>query len=134
MLRHALGLVSLIAVLHLLPVSAPAGEMGGDGTRCEPVLLTQVISREHPALEGTGQRLSIGRDGKVYVASGDYVLRLNRDGSGRLGSKVQAAMWNVAANADGSPRPTPISITASTSGVRPSSRSAPSETASAVLK
>lgn len=65
------------------------------------VVLERVISRENPLLGGTGSRLAVGRDGRVYVASDDYVVRMNPDGTGKTGGKVTYAMWNLAANADG---------------------------------
>ena len=43
----------------------------------------------------------MGGDGRVYLASGEYVLGLDRDGRNKLGSKVIYALTNVAANKDG---------------------------------
>jgi len=54
-----------------------------------------------PTLDVLTGRLAVGRDGLVYLASGEYVLRIGRDGKGKAGSKVTAATWNVAANKDG---------------------------------
>ena len=75
------------------------------GELAEAVELRQVISREHPAIQGTGQGLAIGRDGFVYVSGvkdGDgYVLRIGRDGSQKFGSTTTYAITGVAARADG---------------------------------
>lgn len=69
------------------------------------VELRQVISREHPALGTTGQGLSLGRDGQVYVYGGQggngYVLRIARDGSVKFGFQAVYAITGVAANTDG---------------------------------
>ena len=71
----------------------------------EAVELRQVISREHPAIQGTGAGLAIGRDGFVYVYGGrqntGYVLRLGRDGSQKFGIPTTYAVTGVATNADG---------------------------------
>ena len=65
------------------------------------VTLTQVISREHPSFKIARSKLAIGRDGKVYLASDKYVLRIDRDGTHKFGREVTYALWNVAANQDG---------------------------------
>ncbi|MDB5391804.1 MAG: hypothetical protein JWM11_7450, partial [Planctomycetaceae bacterium] len=69
------------------------------------VELKQVISREHPAIQGTGQGLAVGRDGEVYVSGvydqGGYVLRINRDGKRKFGLTTNYAITGVAARADG---------------------------------
>jgi WD40 repeat protein len=69
------------------------------------VELRQVVSREHPAIQGTGRGLAIGRDGFVYIwgVLGDtgYVLRMNRDGSGKFGMATAYAITGVAAREDG---------------------------------
>ena len=69
------------------------------------VELRQVISREHPAIQGTGAGLAIGRDGFVYIYGGQqntgYVLRVGRDGSQKFGMPTTYAVTGVAANADG---------------------------------
>lgn len=66
--------------------------------------LDNVISRENPKFHATQVVLTVGRDGKVYLASNDnpgYVLRLALDGAGKLGGEVIYALQNCAANADG---------------------------------
>ncbi|MFO0967197.1 MAG: hypothetical protein U0793_16660 [Gemmataceae bacterium] len=65
------------------------------------VELKQVISREHPAFNIEKCQLTIGRDGKVYLFSSDYVLRIDRDGSGKRGAKVTYALMGAAANKEG---------------------------------
>jgi hypothetical protein len=63
--------------------------------------LVQIVSREDPAFDIARSRLAIGRNGIVYLASGDYVLSLDREGEHKLGGKVTYATTNVAANKDG---------------------------------
>ncbi len=67
--------------------------------------LRQVISREHPAIRGTGDGLAVGRDGSVYVYGGkdgaDYVLRLSSDGSQKFGMATTYATTGVAVGVDG---------------------------------
>ncbi|MDB5340980.1 MAG: hypothetical protein JWN70_6599 [Planctomycetaceae bacterium] len=69
------------------------------------VELRQVVSREHPAIQGTGNGLTIGRDGKIYVSgvdsAGGYVLRISRDGTQKFGMTTNYAITGVAARADG---------------------------------
>jgi hypothetical protein len=65
------------------------------------VTLTQTVSREHPSCNISGSKLTVGRDGNVYFASGDYVLRLAPDGARKLGGKVTYALSTATANADG---------------------------------
>ena len=71
------------------------------GTFAPAVTLTQVISREHPSFNVTGSHMVVGRDGQVYLFGGEYLLRIGRDGAGKLGSKLIYAMWGAAANQDG---------------------------------
>lgn len=89
-----IALLTLLAVLRLLqnrPVNATE--------------LRQVISREHPAIKGTGERLVVGRDGNVYVSGNDdqggYVLRISRDGLQKFGATTTYAITGIAARADG---------------------------------
>ncbi len=67
--------------------------------------LVQVVSREHPLMAVAASRMSIGRDGNVYLCCGEYadgyVLRIHRDGTGKQGGKVLPRMWMAAANRDG---------------------------------
>lgn len=83
----------LVTTLFIPPCSALAVE------------LRQVVSREHPAIRGTGEKLSVGRDGNVYVtgddAQGGYVLRISRDGRQKFGCTTTYAITAVAAREDG---------------------------------
>ncbi len=65
------------------------------------VTLEQVISREHPSFSVTGSHMVVGRDGKVYLFTSDYIMRMTREGKEKLGGKVTYAMWGADANADG---------------------------------
>lgn len=68
------------------------------------IRLEQIISRENPAFQCERARLCAGRDGRVYLAScatPSFVLRLDRDGRGKVGATVGYALTGVAANADG---------------------------------
>jgi len=74
------------------------------------VTLEQIVSREHPYFNVAGAIMSVGRDGKVYLTSGNlanngangYILRLNRDGTGKSGGVTNTeAVHNATANASG---------------------------------
>jgi len=69
------------------------------------VVLEQVISRESPLFRCVAARMTIGRDGFVYLSSESqgkgFCLRLSRDGRQKLGGEVIYAIHNVTANADG---------------------------------
>ena len=68
------------------------------------IRLEQIVSRENPAFQCERARLCAGRDGRVYLAScatPSFVLRLDRDGRGKVGATVGYALTGVAANADG---------------------------------
>ncbi len=71
----------------------------------QAVELRQVVSREHPTIEGTGRGLTIGRDGFVYIFgtrnNKGYVLRISRDGTNKFGFPTRYAITGVAANANG---------------------------------
>jgi outer membrane protein assembly factor BamB len=76
---------------------------GGVG-RSLAVALEQVISCEDPAFGCETARLTVGRDGLVYLCSGgdhSFVLRLSPAGRTKLGSQVVSAAHNATANADG---------------------------------
>ena len=68
-------------------------------------ILDRVISRESPLLNCRTARLTVGRDGMIYLASGadgkGYVLRMARDGASKAGGEVVYAMHNATANAGG---------------------------------
>src|SRR5437899_569390 len=69
------------------------------------VVLEQIVLREHPSFRPSVARLTVGRDGKVYLASpgnqGGCILRLDRDGGRRYGGEAVYALGNATANADG---------------------------------
>ncbi len=83
-------LVALITAA-LACVGAPQSE----------IVLEQLVSREHPSCDIRNSKLSIGLDGRVYLASSSYVLRLDRDGRNRRGSVIKDATWGIAANKEG---------------------------------
>ena len=58
----------------------------------------QFISREDPSFNVVSAQMGVGRDGNLYFSSGDYVLRMNRDGTGRKGGKATFALTGIAAN------------------------------------
>lgn len=69
------------------------------------VKLEQVISREDPAFNPANARMTVGKDGKVYLSSVGqgvgYVLRFDRDGGNRFGGVAVYAIGNATANRDG---------------------------------
>ncbi len=72
---NATGLISLVGLIAISP-----GLLFAAG----PVTLDQVISRESPLLDCSRARLTVGRDGRAYLASTaqgkGFVLRLSLDG------------------------------------------------------
>jgi len=67
----------------------------------QAVTVEKLISRESPDLEVTGNSLTVGRDRYVYLARGSYVLRLNADGTGKIGGKGGWANCASAVNSNG---------------------------------
>ena len=71
----------------------------------EPVVLTQVVSRHDPHFDVARSRMSIGRDGYVYLVNGGgnggYVLRVSPDGRDRFGGTVGYSAQSVAADRNG---------------------------------
>ena len=69
------------------------------------VRLEQVISRESPLFRCASARLTIGRDGFVYITSESqgkgFCLRLSRDGRQKRGGEVVYAIHNGTANDHG---------------------------------
>lgn len=65
------------------------------------VTVEQIISREQREMEINGKHLSVGRDGHVFVMNNAYVLRFNREGTGKQGFRPSPFMWNVVSNSDG---------------------------------
>src|SRR5262245_59782494 len=88
------------SLLVLALVTLPAGRAAQ---------LEQVISHEHPLFKPGEAHLTVGRDGRVYLAnlgvSGPrpygFVLRLSRDGKEKVGAEVVAAAFSATANRDG---------------------------------
>jgi hypothetical protein len=74
-------------------------------TAAEPVVLEQVISRQDPHFDVARARLSVGRDGYIYLANGGgkggYVLRVSPDGRERSGGVVGYSTQAVAVSKDG---------------------------------
>ncbi len=69
------------------------------------VVLDQVISRESPLFQCKTSRLTVGRDGLVYLVSEShgkgFCLRISRYGTQKLGGEVVYAIHNGTANKDG---------------------------------
>ena len=69
------------------------------------VTLEQVISHENPCFNCRAARLTVGRDGMVYLYNGGnptgYVLRLSRDGQAKEGTPIPYCTTALAANAEG---------------------------------
>jgi outer membrane protein assembly factor BamB len=90
------AILALIGVLCFGWLAAPAGA---------EVRVEQIISREHPAFKAATARLTVGRDGNIYLCNmiigESYVLRIAPDGSAKLGSLVESAAGNATANKDG---------------------------------
>ena len=63
--------------------------------------LEQIISREQKEMNVTGTQLGVGRDGHVFVVGTGYILRFNRDGTGKVGFRPSYAANNATSNADG---------------------------------
>ena len=68
-------------------------------------VLDQVVSRESPLFNCKTARMTVGRDGLVYLTGTTngkgFCLRLARDGSAKLGGEVVYAIHNATANKDG---------------------------------
>ena len=83
-------LLTSALLLAMLPLSA--------------VTLEQIISHEHPDFQILRARMTVGRDGNVYIGNGGgsgYLLRLKRDGSEKTGAPINYATSAFAVNADG---------------------------------
>src|SRR5690349_13708055 len=69
------------------------------------VTLEQIISREHPAFSSRGARITVGQNGVVYLvntAIGEsFLMRINPDGSSKVGGTLESAAQNATANKDG---------------------------------
>ena len=95
-MRH-LSPVARILLAALVTISS--------GAPIRATELKQIISRENPDFEPFSARLTVGRDGFVYLCSGhsdmSFVLRLRPDGREKVGGKVVYAAGNATANRDG---------------------------------
>jgi len=71
----------------------------------DPVVLEQIVSRHDPHFKIGAARLTVGRDGQIYLGNGasdgGYVLRVAPDGKERFGGTVGYAFTGVAAGKDG---------------------------------
>jgi outer membrane protein assembly factor BamB len=75
----------------------------------QAVELEQVITHETPLFKPREARLTVGRDGRVYLANWGmtgarpygFVLRLDREGKEKVGAEVVAATFNATAKRDG---------------------------------
>ncbi len=68
------------------------------------VNLEKIISREDSRFDCEKSIMTLGRDGKIYLATNanpGYVLRVNLDGEKRFGAEVQYALSNATANSAG---------------------------------
>ncbi len=94
----------MIPLRRLLP-AALAVLSAGLANAADPVVLEQIVSRHDPHFKIAAARMTVGRDGNVYLANGasdgGYVLRISPDGKERLGGIVGYALTGVAANRDG---------------------------------
>ena len=92
MLRQAFALVALC--LATVRVGA-----------ADPVVLEQVVSRHDPHFDVAHARLSVGRDGNIYLANpgqrSGYVLRVSPDGRDHSGGVVGYSTNAVAVNQAG---------------------------------
>ena len=91
MLPHKPARLLIIAACWMSLPTPPAGA----------VSLVRYVSREDPLLNVQAARMAVGRDGRVYLRSDKYVLRVDRDGNGKLGGEVTYALTAATANAGG---------------------------------
>jgi hypothetical protein len=88
--------VRILFVLLLLPGRIVAAD------------LEQVISHENPLFKPREAHLTVGRDGRVYLAGvglagghpSGFVLRMSREGADKYGAEMLPC-WNATANRDG---------------------------------
>ncbi|MCY2990343.1 MAG: PQQ-binding-like beta-propeller repeat protein [Planctomycetota bacterium] len=71
----------------------------------QAVTVEQIVSREDPKFDCAKARMTVGRDGNVYLNysphDAAYILRVSRDGIERRGGNAVYAMGNATANAQG---------------------------------
>ncbi|HEY8668231.1 MAG TPA: hypothetical protein VIL86_16400, partial [Tepidisphaeraceae bacterium] len=95
-----------VIMLIAAPPWAPGFARGAGGAEpARDITLEQIVLREHPDFHPDKARLSVGRDGLVYLcntAIGDsFILRLQADGTQKVGIPTESAAHNATANADG---------------------------------
>ena len=83
----AFGAIVALLILQTCPVGAAT--------------LERIISREQKEMAVTGTQLGLGRDGHVFVINPGYMLRFNRDGSGKVGARTSCASMNATAYSPG---------------------------------
>ena len=85
--------------------AAVAGAWDAPVAAAEPVVLEQIVSRHDPHFKIASARMTVGRDGNIYLGNGGpdggYVLRVSPDGKERFGGTVGYALTGVAAGKDG---------------------------------
>ena len=68
------------------------------------VLVSNYVSHENKGFGGTGQGMKLGLDGKIYLWSNSFVMRINADGTEKEGTDTltsDTAITGITANADG---------------------------------
>jgi hypothetical protein len=85
-----------LAIAGVLLASATRGEALA---RAEE--LVRVFSHEDPAFDAATARLSVGRDGRVYLSSDRYLLSVAPDGQQKRGLAMSDALHMATAGADG---------------------------------
>ena len=88
--------IRLVFLVSLISLWLVRGRSLADDVR-----LQRVISHEDAKFDTARSRMTIGRDGRLYFAASEYLLRMERDGSKRAGTRMTAAMSRGTANADG---------------------------------
>lgn len=69
--------------------------------QADDVVLQRVVSHEDAKFDIARSRMTIGRDGRLYFAANEYLMRMERDGSRRAGTRVTSATSRGTANAAG---------------------------------
>lgn len=92
-------------VLALLTCAAAVIGFPAHSAAADPVVLQQIVSRHDPHFNVAAARMTVGRDGNIYLGNGSsqggYVLRVSPDGRTQLGGKSGYSLTAVAANRDG---------------------------------
>ena len=96
-----------VALRSILIFSLTSCFAAGAATRAGALELTQLISRQSPDYDNLAANMTIGQDGRVYLANhsrayNGYMLRLERDGTRQTSGDAGPASWhNITANAAG---------------------------------